>query len=108
MRRTRLPPYGTGIGYKLEIDPELVIPDPSKTLNENAIEPWGMTKGTGEYYRHVLEGLGDEMGFDLDTPWRIFRRRLVRPSCMGVISRFKSHIVIVGVVCANTPPVLKV
>ena len=39
------PPYGacpecTGIGYKLEIDPELVIPDPDKTLNENAIEPW--------------------------------------------------------------------
>ena len=68
-------PYGacpecTGIGYKLEIDPELVIPDPDKTLNENAIEPWGMTKGTGEYYRHVLEGLGDEMGFDLDTPWK--------------------------------------
>ena len=47
-----------------------MIPDPSKTLNENAIEPWGMTKGTGEYYRHVLEGLGDEMGFDLDTPWK--------------------------------------
>lgn len=67
-------PYGAcpacdGIGYKLEIDPELVIPDPSKSLNENAIEPWGMTKGTGEYYRHVLEGLGEEMGFSLDTPW---------------------------------------
>ena len=67
-------PYGacpdcTGIGYSLEIDPELVIPDPSKTLNEGAIEPWGLTKGTGEYYRHVLEGLGEEMGFDLDTPW---------------------------------------
>ena len=70
--RTGIPhcPVCTGIGYKLEIDPELVIPDPSKTLNENAIEPWGMTKGTGEYYRHVLEGLGDEMGFDLDTPWK--------------------------------------
>ena len=68
-------PYGacpacTGIGYNLEIDPELVIPDPDKTLNEGAIEPWGLTKGTGEYYRHVLEGLGDEMGFDLDTPWK--------------------------------------
>lgn len=68
-------PYGAcpdcdGIGYKLEIDPELVIPDPSKSLNENAIEPWGMTKGTGEYYRHVLEGLGEEMGFSLDTPWK--------------------------------------
>ena len=68
-------PYGacpecTGIGYSLEIDPELVIPDPDKTINEGAIEPWGLTKGTGDYYRHVLEGLGDEMGFDLDTPWR--------------------------------------
>ncbi|MBT1162516.1 MULTISPECIES: excinuclease ABC subunit UvrA [Bifidobacterium] len=68
-------PYGacpdcTGIGYSLEIDPELVIPDPGKTLNEGAIEPWGLTKGTGEYYRHVLEGLGEEMGFDLDTPWQ--------------------------------------
>lgn len=68
-------PYGacpecTGIGYNLEIDPDLVIPDPSKTLNEGAIEPWGLTKGTGDYYRHVLEGLGEEMGFDLDTPWR--------------------------------------
>ncbi len=67
-------PYGacpacTGIGYSLEIDPELVIPDPDKTINEGAIEPWGLTKGTGDYYRHVLEGLADEMGFDLDTPW---------------------------------------
>ena len=68
-------PYGacpecTGIGHSLEIDPELVIPDPSKTLNEGAIEPWGLTKGTGDYYRHLLEGLGEELGFDLDTPWR--------------------------------------
>ncbi|MSS11993.1 excinuclease ABC subunit UvrA [Bifidobacterium tsurumiense] len=70
-------PYGacpvcTGIGYSLEIDPELVIPDPSKTLNEGAIEPWGMSKSSGEYYRHVLEGLGEDLGFDLDTPWNKF------------------------------------
>ncbi|MCI1220096.1 MAG: excinuclease ABC subunit UvrA [Bifidobacterium sp.] len=68
-------PYGacpecTGIGFNLEIDPELVIPDPGKSLNEGAIEPWGMTKGAGEYYRHVLEGLGEEMGFSLDVPWK--------------------------------------
>lgn len=67
-------PYGacpecTGIGFNLEIDPELVIPDPDKSINEGAIEPWGLTKGTGEYYRHVLEGLAQDMGFDLDTPW---------------------------------------
>lgn len=67
-------PYGacpacTGIGYSLEIDPELVIADPSKTINEGAIEPWNMTKNSGEYYRHVLEGLAHDMNFDLDTPW---------------------------------------
>ncbi|MEE8666482.1 MAG: excinuclease ABC subunit UvrA [Bifidobacterium mongoliense] len=68
-------PYGacpecTGIGYKLEIDPELVIPDPDKSLADGAIEPWSMTKTSGEYYRHVLEGLAEDMGFDMATPWR--------------------------------------
>ncbi|ATU21267.1 excinuclease ABC subunit UvrA [Bifidobacterium choerinum] len=68
-------PYGacpecTGLGFSLAIDPELVVPDPDKTLNEGAIEPWMMTKSTGDYYRHVLEGLGSELGFDLDTPWK--------------------------------------
>ncbi|KFI58707.1 excinuclease ABC subunit UvrA [Bifidobacterium gallicum] len=68
-------PYGacpecTGLGFSLEIDPELVVPDPDKTLNEGAIEPWTMTKTTGDYYRHLLEGLARQMGFDLDTPWK--------------------------------------
>lgn len=68
-------PYGacpecTGIGFKLEIDPELVIPDPDKSLNDGAIEPWGITKTSGEYYRHVLEGLAADMKFDMDTPWK--------------------------------------
>ena len=68
-------PYGacpecTGIGFNLEIDPELVIPDPAKSLNEGAIEPWGMTKSSGDYYRHVLEGLAEDMDFSMDTPWR--------------------------------------
>ncbi|WP_155588232.1 excinuclease ABC subunit UvrA [Bifidobacterium canis] len=68
-------PYGacpecTGLGFSLEIDPELVVPDPDKTLNEGAIEPWMMTKSTGDYYRHLLEGLASQMDFDLDTPWK--------------------------------------
>ena len=67
-------PYGacpvcTGLGFKLEIDPELVIADPSKSLNEGVIEPWSNTKMTSQYYRHVLEGLANEMGFSMDTPW---------------------------------------
>ncbi len=68
-------PYGacpecTGLGFSLAIDPELVVPDPDKTLNEGAIEPWMMTKSTGDYYRHLLEGLASELGFDLDTSWK--------------------------------------
>ena len=67
-------PYGacpecTGIGFKLEIDPELIIPDPSKSLREGAIEPWSGGKTTTEYYQHLLEGLAKETGLDLDTPW---------------------------------------
>ncbi len=67
-------PYGAcpdcdGIGYKLEIDPELVIPDPSKSLAQGAIEPWNTTKTQAEYYGHLLEGLAKEEGFSLDTPF---------------------------------------
>ena len=68
-------PYGAcpvcdGIGYKLEIDPDLVIADDSKSLSDGVIEPWGGGKTTTEYYGHVLQGLADELGFSMDTPWR--------------------------------------
>ena len=68
-------PYGacpacSGIGYKLEIDPELVVPDPDRTLREGAIEPWAQNKTAAEYYGHLLEGLAGELGFSLDTPWK--------------------------------------
>lgn len=68
-------PYGacpecTGIGYKLEIDPELVIPDTEKSLGEGAVEPWSMSKTQSQYYRHLLDGLADELGFSMDTPWK--------------------------------------
>lgn len=68
-------PYGacpecTGIGYKLEIDPELVIPDTEKSLGEGAVEPWSMSKTQSQYYGHLLDGLADELGFSIDTPWK--------------------------------------
>ena len=68
-------PYGacpecSGIGYNLEIDPELVIPDPSKSLAQGAIEPWAMNKSAGMYYQHVLSGLAQDMGFSMNTPWK--------------------------------------
>ena len=68
-------PYGacpvcTGLGFKLEIDPELVISDPEKSLAQGVIEPWGNTKMASQYYGHILEGLARDMGFSMDTPWK--------------------------------------
>ncbi|KAA8822629.1 excinuclease ABC subunit UvrA [Bifidobacterium vespertilionis] len=68
-------PYGacpvcTGLGFKLEIDPELIISDPDKSLAQGVIEPWSNTKMTSQYYGHVLEGLARDMGFSMDTPWK--------------------------------------
>lgn len=65
-------PYGacpdcSGIGSRLVIDPELVVPDPDLTLREGAVSPWKVSRDT---MQRILESLGDEVGFDLDTPWR--------------------------------------
>ena len=68
-------PYGacpacTGLGFKLEIDPDLIISDPDKSLADGVIEPWSGTKMTSQYYGHILEGLAKEMGFSMKTPWK--------------------------------------
>src|SRR4051794_24242964 len=67
-------PYGacptcTGIGTRKEVDPELVVPDPEKSLTGGAIQPWSSGHNM-EYFLRLLQGLGDQLGFDLDTPWR--------------------------------------
>jgi excinuclease ABC subunit A len=67
-------PYGacpdcTGLGTKKEVDPELVVPDPERTLREGAIQPWS-GGNTSEYFLRLLEALGTSLHFDLDTPWR--------------------------------------
>jgi excinuclease ABC subunit A len=66
-------PYGAcptcdGLGTRLEVDPELVIPDPDLTVNEGAIAPWA--SATLEYWYRVLEAVADAHGVDLDTPWK--------------------------------------
>ncbi|MGH3727677.1 MAG: excinuclease ABC subunit UvrA [Micromonosporaceae bacterium] len=67
-------PYGacatcTGIGTRKEVDPELLVPDPERTLTEGAIQPWA-SKHHLEYFLRLLKGLGDSLGFDTTTPWR--------------------------------------
>ena len=58
-----------GIGSRLEVDEELLIPNPELSLGEGAIAPWSQGKATTEYWLRLLAGLGEELGFDLNTPW---------------------------------------
>src|SRR5690606_16920959 len=72
-------PYGacpecTGLGTKKEVDPDLIVPDPERTLREGAIQPWSGGQ-TLEYFLRLLEALGRREGFDIDTPWRKLPQR---------------------------------
>ena len=58
----------TGIGTRKEVDPELVVPDPEKSLNQGAIAPWS-TSMSNEYFTRLLTGLGQQIGFSMDEPW---------------------------------------
>jgi excinuclease ABC subunit A len=66
-------PYGAcptcdGLGTRLEVDPELVVPDPDLSVHEGALAPWA--SATLEYWSRVLDAVGDTFGIDLDAPYR--------------------------------------
>jgi excinuclease ABC subunit A len=57
----------TGLGAQMEIDPELVIPDPSLSITEGALAPWAGSSSS--YYEQVTEAIAERYGVDLDEPW---------------------------------------
>jgi excinuclease ABC subunit A len=59
----------SGIGTRLEVDEELIVPNPELSLAEGAIAPWSLGTATTEYWNRLLEGLAKELGFSMDTPW---------------------------------------
>jgi excinuclease ABC subunit A len=61
-------PACSGLGTRMEVDPELVVPNPRATLGEGAIQPWSHAH-IAEYFLRLLGALGQEIGFDLNTPW---------------------------------------
>ncbi|MCZ2839687.1 excinuclease ABC subunit UvrA [Modestobacter sp. VKM Ac-2985] len=61
-------PECTGIGTRKEVDPDLVVPDPGKSLGEGAIAPWAGSM-SNEYFQRLLGGLADMIGFSMSTPW---------------------------------------
>jgi excinuclease ABC subunit A len=71
-------PYGacpecTGIGSRLEVDPDLVIPDEDASLAGGAVAPWAQI--SSEYFLRVLTALASDLGFSMDTPWRALPER---------------------------------
>jgi len=65
-----------GLGTRAEMDPDLIIPDPSLTIREGAVEPWasGMERGEGWTFEFV-EHLSRSLGIDLDTQWSKLPKR---------------------------------
>ncbi|MDQ3892218.1 MAG: excinuclease ABC subunit UvrA, partial [Actinomycetota bacterium] len=57
-----------GLGSRLEIDPDLVVPNGDLSVNEGAVVPWANSQT--EYHGSVLQGLAEKYGIDLDAPWR--------------------------------------
>ena len=60
-------PTCDGLGSQQKIDPDLIVPEPERTLKDGAIAPWA--KSTSPYYNQTLEALGKVFGFKLSSRW---------------------------------------
>jgi excinuclease ABC subunit A len=60
-------PRCTGLGSQMEIDPELIVPDPSLSIAEGAILPWSTS--SSNYYDEVTQAIGEKYEVDLCAPW---------------------------------------
>nr|WP_196790982.1 excinuclease ABC subunit UvrA [Motilibacter aurantiacus] len=72
-------PYGacpecTGIGTRLEVDPELLVPDEDLSLREGAVAPWAVGQ-SADYFVRLLQALAESLDFSLDEPWRKLPKR---------------------------------
>ena len=74
-------PSCNGLGTRLEMDPDLVVPDPARSIRQGAIAPYaGLLKREGGWNARIFDGLERDLGVDLDAPWRDLpaaKRRLV-------------------------------
>jgi excinuclease ABC subunit A len=61
-------PDCTGLGTKMEVDPELVVSDPTRTLADGAIGAWSGGH-VSDYFIRLIEALGESLGFSMKTPW---------------------------------------
>jgi excinuclease ABC subunit A len=61
-----------GLGFQRVVDPELIVPDPTLSISEGALQPF--TRSASSYYRRLFEAVAAEHGIDLDSPWRELRK----------------------------------
>jgi excinuclease ABC subunit A len=61
-------PRCTGLGAQQEIDPDLLVPDPSLSIAEGALVPWAV--GNSNFYESVIQAIADRWEIDLDKPWQ--------------------------------------
>ncbi len=56
-----------GLGFQRVIDPELVVPDPTLSLAEGALQPWN--RGVTAYWRRLIAAVAEDYGIDAEKPW---------------------------------------
>src|SRR3989454_9109922 len=61
-------PRCTGLGAQQEIDPDLLVPDPSLSISEGALVPWAV--GNSNFYESVIGAIADRYEIDLEEPWQ--------------------------------------
>ncbi len=61
-------PRCTGLGSQMEIDPDLIVPDPSLSVGEGAIVPWSTS--ASNYYEQLTQSIAERYEVDLETPWQ--------------------------------------
>jgi excinuclease ABC subunit A len=75
-------PACTGLGTRMEVDPELVVPDPDRSLADGAVAPWSGGHTT-DYFDRLLAALADTLSFSMHTPWRRLPSRARRAVLTG-------------------------
>ena len=70
-------PRCTGLGAQQEIDPDLLVPDPTLSIAEGALVPWSV--GNSGFYESVIQAIADRWEIDLDKPWQDLTRRAAGP-----------------------------
>jgi excinuclease ABC subunit A len=81
-------PECTGLGTRLEVDPDLLVPDEDLTLAEGAIAPWAA--GSNDYFVRLMTALGEDLGFSVDVPWRALPQRAREALLTG--QNYKVHV----------------